>query len=241
MAKKLWYMEFEVSAWLKDPALTRCSASTRGVWMDLLCAMHELDQCGVISGSRYELARLGRCTVAELGAALQDLQRTGAGDVSVSRSNGSDQNAEKTQGDEIITVVSRRMRRKFNERKSHRERQKRWRDKAGDGEVTPRSQPPNPHPHPSGGEIENGKLTIENFSYGDAGRLRGLARKLGAAVQSEPLPEWAVFEAEARRVCPNVQSHRVKDWWGAMGRTRPRLWRRWLNECAVRELRNSGH
>jgi hypothetical protein len=70
-------------------------------------------------------------------------------------------------------------------------------------------------------------------AYGDAGRLGSLARRLGAAVRSEPLPEWAGFEAEALRLCPMARGHQVKDWWVAMGKTKPWVWKKWLNAVVV--------
>lgn len=39
--------QFYPGDWLKDPALRMCSPAARGVWMDLLCLLHECPQRGV--------------------------------------------------------------------------------------------------------------------------------------------------------------------------------------------------
>lgn len=41
--------QFYPGDWLKDPALRRCSPAARGVWIDMLCLMHECDDYGVLA------------------------------------------------------------------------------------------------------------------------------------------------------------------------------------------------
>jgi len=48
--------------WLKDPNLSMCSPHTRGIWIDLLCAMHENNRSGQVTGNIGQIARLCRCT-----------------------------------------------------------------------------------------------------------------------------------------------------------------------------------
>lgn len=75
------YFPFYTGDWLKDPRLSLCSPTTRGVWIDLICAMHEFDRSGELRGTSEELARLARCSTVELEVALTDLQNKRAADV----------------------------------------------------------------------------------------------------------------------------------------------------------------
>ena len=55
---------------MKDPAISLCTPATRGVWIDLLCAMHELGRSGELRGTTDQIARVARCSTAELAQAL---------------------------------------------------------------------------------------------------------------------------------------------------------------------------
>lgn len=79
--KKLPYLPLYTGDWLKEPALSVCMPSTRGIWIDLLCAMHEQGQSGELRGTSVQIARLARCTTAELEEALSDLQNFRAAEV----------------------------------------------------------------------------------------------------------------------------------------------------------------
>jgi len=63
---KLPAFQFYPGDWLKDAALARCTPATRGVWMDLLCAMHDLNRSGELRGTADQLARLARCQTVDL-------------------------------------------------------------------------------------------------------------------------------------------------------------------------------
>lgn len=114
------YLAFYVGDWLKDPAVTLCLPATRGVWIDLLCVMHEQDRSGVITGTREQLARLSRCSTVELASALDDLKNTKTADVS--------------ERGGIVTLVNRRMKRERNKREQTRYRVSKHR---GNTPVTP--------------------------------------------------------------------------------------------------------
>lgn len=79
--KKLPHICFYTGDWMKDPKLSLCKPATRGVWMDLLCAMHECDRLGELRGTSEQLARLARCSTAELVEALTELQTTDAAEL----------------------------------------------------------------------------------------------------------------------------------------------------------------
>ncbi len=79
--KKQPYMPFYTGDWLKDPRLSLCSPATRGVWIDLICALHELPTGGQVTGTPDQLARLCRCTVSDMHSAISELHTTQAADI----------------------------------------------------------------------------------------------------------------------------------------------------------------
>lgn len=100
---------------MKDPAVGMLSPAARGIWMDLLCVMHENDRCGAICGNTQQLARLARCSTDEMAGALNEfgLCKT----ASVTDSNG------------IVTVINRRMEREHKERMDNAKRQSDFRER----------------------------------------------------------------------------------------------------------------
>jgi hypothetical protein len=99
--------------WLTDPQLSLCTPATRGVWIDLLCAIHKLDRGGELCGTPEQLARIARCSPVELGIALTELQTTGTADVS--ERNGA------------VRILSRRMSRDAKKREEWRLQKQRQR------------------------------------------------------------------------------------------------------------------
>lgn len=114
---KLPWFKFNPSWWITDTDLTKCTPATRGVWIDLLCAMHQSGRSGELSGTTDQIARLARCSTAELTQALTELQTTGTADVTFRNNN--------------VTVVNRLMKREAKERKDNSKRQERFREKGG--------------------------------------------------------------------------------------------------------------
>lgn len=106
--------QFYPGDWLKDPSLRSCSPATRGIWMDLLCAIHEKDTCG-ISGTVDQLARIAGCFPDEMKTAIEELDRTGTADVEY--------------GDAVVLVTSRRLERVAARRIRSRERAGTFRQK----------------------------------------------------------------------------------------------------------------
>ncbi len=90
------YIPLYVGDWLKDPKLSLCSPATRGVWIDMICRLHELDQGGKITANAQQLARLCRCSDVEVQEAIIELRTTDS--------------AEVYERDGIYTVVCKRMR-----------------------------------------------------------------------------------------------------------------------------------
>ncbi len=123
--------------WLKDPQLGQCSPATRGIWIDLLCLIHEVNDGGKISGTPKSLARICRSTEAEMMLAIQELQATKSADVDGLNITC---NANVMQSNSHVTVICRRMRRDSKDRESNRIRVERHRSKVVSNEnVTPPS------------------------------------------------------------------------------------------------------
>lgn len=99
---KMPWLKFFTGDWLKDPNVTMLSPAARGVWIDLLCAMHEAGRLGELCGTTDQLARIARCSTAELIQALTDIQTTAVADVTIRNNN--------------VTVVNRRMKREYKKR-----------------------------------------------------------------------------------------------------------------------------
>ena len=116
-------MQFYAGDWMSDPKLSMCSAATRGIWMDALCAMHINGRAGELSGTPDQLARVCRCLPAEMPTAIADLKTTGAADV--------------TERNGVVTLICRRMKQESESRKSCSERVKKHRN----GSVTPEGAP----------------------------------------------------------------------------------------------------
>lgn len=123
--KKFPAFQFYPGDWLKDPALSLCSPAARGIWMDLLCAMHENGRTGELTGTVEQLARIARCSPSELQQYISELS---AGAASVTKRNGR------------VTITNRRMAREYKARQDARLRQQQRREKQG---LSPLSQDDN--------------------------------------------------------------------------------------------------
>ncbi len=76
------WMKFYPSDWRADPALRMCSVGARGLWMEMLCVMHEAEPRGslLVNGravSDRQLAGLSGCSIDELAGLLQELEEAG--------------------------------------------------------------------------------------------------------------------------------------------------------------------
>ncbi len=200
---------FYTGDWLKDPRLSMCSPSTRGIWIDLMCAMHELGRSGQVTGTVEQLCRICRCTAAEMTAALNEIRLTKTGEV-----------AERS---DIVTITCRRMKREADERLAGNERVKKHRSNANvtgtkresnapssysySSSVTEREQesekePKNPLTHPLGSALLLGagftEFQRETLSPKQYSQLDGAVQRLQKA-------QATVAHVETARQC----------WWGA--------------------------
>lgn len=106
MSKAPPAFQFYPSDWLGDPQLSKCKPATRGVWIDLLCAIYQLNRSGILCGTLEQLARTARCRTEELTDALTDLKATGT--AGITERNGN------------VRIVSRRMERDAKKREMWR-------------------------------------------------------------------------------------------------------------------------
>lgn len=117
-------VRWDCYAWLSDPALSKCSPMVRGIWMDLLCAMH-LDSSPSITGNPAVLSRLSRSTLEEMQEALDELESTGTAEV-LRHDNGE------------VTLTSRRLKKGLKAREKGANRQREYRERhSSNANVTP--------------------------------------------------------------------------------------------------------
>jgi hypothetical protein len=81
MAKQPWF-KFYPSDWRADPCLRMCSMGARGLWIEMLCLMHEAEPYGhlVVNGRPVkdaQIAALAGLPLVELGALLTELEEAG--------------------------------------------------------------------------------------------------------------------------------------------------------------------
>lgn len=79
---KLPWLKFYPADWRADPALRMCSIAARGLWMEMLCLMHEADPVGslLINGkpvSSRQLAALSGLPLKEAEALIGELEESG--------------------------------------------------------------------------------------------------------------------------------------------------------------------
>jgi len=128
---------WDVALWRRDPKVTVLPTLARGVWRELLDVMHESDRSGVITGTREEIARLGRCSAVELDQTLHELRKHSTADV--------------TERNGQVTIVNRKMRREFREREACRRRVQQHRSSVNSGS-------------PQGAQGGNGNVTTPLIS-----------------------------------------------------------------------------
>lgn len=102
---------------MSDTELSKCTSATRGVWIDLICAMHQSGRSGELRGTTDQIARLARCSTAELIQALTELQATGTADVTFRNKD--------------VVIGNRLMKREAKERKDTAKRQAKFRELGG--------------------------------------------------------------------------------------------------------------
>lgn len=127
--------QFYPADWIKAPDLQICSANTQGVWMNLLCRMHEAKEEGILRGTAAELARLTGFTLDEFQMFLKEAKERGFCDLSEKVGKKWDENGTKCPQrpapvpnlSPVFTIKCRRMNRLFLERETAKEKKRRQR------------------------------------------------------------------------------------------------------------------
>ena len=76
------WMKFYTSDWRSDPRLKMCSPAARGMWIEMICLMHEATPYGHLlihgqSPNEAQLASLTGISIAELPDLIAELERLG--------------------------------------------------------------------------------------------------------------------------------------------------------------------
>ena len=79
-----WF-KFYPADWLSDEALSACSYSTKGVWIDLIAYIHKESDGGRITRSFGQFASLLHLSNEQLNEVLDELQLTGSAQISFTR------------------------------------------------------------------------------------------------------------------------------------------------------------
>jgi hypothetical protein len=75
-------MKFYTTDWRADPALRMCSMAARGLWIEMICLMHEAEPYGhlLVNGQAVTDAQLASLTgipLAELNQYMAELEQMG--------------------------------------------------------------------------------------------------------------------------------------------------------------------
>ena len=79
---KLPALMFYPGDWMKDPALRSVSLEARGLWIDMLCLMHESPKRGYLCHGNglpvlpAQLARMTGCAVKDISRVLAEMERS---------------------------------------------------------------------------------------------------------------------------------------------------------------------
>jgi hypothetical protein len=71
---------FSTGDWKGDPRLNSCCVTTRGVWIELICTMHD-EHSGSLTGTIDQLSRIARCRIKEMATAINELDHTKTADI----------------------------------------------------------------------------------------------------------------------------------------------------------------
>jgi hypothetical protein len=180
--KRPW-LKFFPSDWRSDPRLRMCSLAARGLWIDLLCYMHEGEPYGhlTIDGAPPSLeaiaALLGR-PPKEVTKALAELEARRVFDRA-----------------ENDAIVSRRFVRDNQRAEEGREYiSRRW----GSGAAQPKRPAGRSHHRPSSGDLitQNPESRFQNPEKEDAREARGLSVEEFEKQVWEPYPRTPVMSKE---------------------------------------------
>ena len=219
--------QFYPADWIRDTQLQMASASSRGIWANLLCAMWFSPNRGRITGSKEELKKLGNCSQEEIEAFLCENSRHNFASV--------------TEANKNITVENRRMVREEKVRKSSRLRQSRFRKRLKNRNVTS-SSPSTPSTpstavtpsSPKHSEETDPQPPRSGFDQFWSRYPRKVAKKAAAKAWERLAPNNGLIEA----ILTSLMVQSGSEAWGREGGQfipHPATWlngRRWEDEVA---------
>ncbi len=193
-------IEWDEPAWRLDTEMLTPAA--RGIYRDILGCIHLHDRSGVITGTREELARAGRCQSAvQVESTLEELAKYRV--CNISERNG------------CVTLVNRRMKRAAQARKQGEIRAQRFRD-------GPRNAPRNGGaPPPFKGTVSDKEAPIKLPTKGGAEALK-------TGHQSESTPLAPVGERAGVRGKPKTLTQAQ---WELAQRFEELLGDQWVNDA----------
>jgi len=111
--------QFYVKDWLSAPEVRRVSATSRGVWIDLLCFMWLEEEQGRIRWELFEVARATGVDLSDVQKFLVEAQKADLCDVEI--------HGDVTNGHTEVTLTNRRMHSEWKDRYSNRIRKQKQR------------------------------------------------------------------------------------------------------------------
>jgi hypothetical protein len=165
------HIQFYTGDWLKDPELSMCSPATRGIWIDMICAIHELQNGGKLVANPQQLSRLCRCSEQESISAINEIRSSRTADVS--------------EQDGVWTIISRRI------RKSHEIASKRAEAGSKGAAKTQANREQNPdNDNDNGLERVRGFAKEKGIPIRDADWFYWKGRGNGWTNGGEPIRDW---------------------------------------------------
>ena len=149
--------QFYVRDWLSDSQLRRTSASTRGIWADLLCYMWDAPNRGELIVTRADLRKMTGASNREIARFITEAESIGFCDISVTC------HTNLTKNNTYVTLRNRRMYREEKDRISNKLRQRQCRERKRchtqcHGKITPPSSSSSSFPpiSPQGDNAQKG-------------------------------------------------------------------------------------
>lgn len=239
--------QFYTKDWQTNPKLRRCSPAARGVWMDVICLLHQSDEYGVLRWPLKDIASACGASMAHLRELVEKSVIKG-GDSGCPPYIHTPKHAGKT-GDPVVLLEATREpcwyssrllrdewvrgRRGSNTRfgednqptrpftnQRHGERQG---DKSGDGPPISNLQSTNPLTNPSGFPEGSGAAKPRPTRKCPAG-FSVTAELTAWAAEKVPVLTAEVLERETEKFRDHTFGNSISDWSGA--------WRNWMRRTA---------
>jgi hypothetical protein len=134
MTNRYWNFQFEIDKWLGKKELELTSASTRGLWIELLLHMKRENGNGTLRLDDIDFCRLCRCEMEDVDKFINDAKKYKFCDIDIAVTEDSNR---------VVTIISRRLLREHLDKENNRLKVARHRrKKASNPDVTNGSNPP---------------------------------------------------------------------------------------------------